>query len=127
MELLALYLWLKLDAISGLLFVVAALSAIAAAGCAIYGIPNDWTGAAVREAEARARRFAVKVLLPVFGASALLLVILPSTKDAAILAGAHFAIQAAESPEGRKVASLLRQRINAYLDEQLAEQVKGAK
>lgn len=129
MELLALYLWLKLDALHGAMIGGALLCALALF-CAVawwmITIPGeghepgdkDW-----KPVTAYARPWLAWLALGLLGLN----VALPSTKDAAILAGAYFALEAVHSPEGQKVTSLLRAKVNAYLDEQLTAAQKGAK
>lgn len=116
MELLALYLWLKLDAVRDLL--AAGIAGLTFAAISFGFISLLDAG--------RLHRF-VPWWAAIAGVLALLHVALPTTKDAAILAGAHFAIQAAGTPEGVKVQSLLRARVNEYLDAQLADAAKGSK
>lgn len=120
MELFALYLWLKLDVLSNAAFFVG-FAALIVGGFSFPVCVDE--GAMIEKAGRTVRRWCAPLLLGLPIAF-----LLPSQKDAAILAGAHFALQAAASPEGQKVQGLLRARINAYLDEQLtAAQAKGGK
>lgn len=57
-----------------------------------------------------------------FAISLLVLVtFLPSTKQVALLAVAHYSIQTIFTQEGQKILTLLRKKANAYLDEQLRD------
>lgn len=49
----------------------------------------------------------------------LLTIAMPSTKQMAILLGAHYVVAAAQSPEGQKAQQLIRKKINEILDEEL--------
>lgn len=48
-------------------------------------------------------------------------VVIPSSKDIAILAGASIAIDVARSPEGEKISKLIRAKANDMIDEELKE------
>ena len=110
MELFLIYVWLKLDSLNALSIGVVALSAFAMFVLAIstVGESQEWKNSAIRFGKRAAY---------VGGAAMAFAVLLPSSKDVAILAGAHYAFKAAESPEAAKVMTLMRQRVNAYLDE----------
>lgn len=47
------------------------------------------------------------------------LLFIPSQKDVAILVGASYALDAAKSPEAAKVTSILRAKVNGYLDAEI--------
>ena len=47
------------------------------------------------------------------------LVLVPSQKDVAILVGASYALDVAKSPEASKVTSILRAKVNDYLDAEI--------
>lgn len=49
-------------------------------------------------------------------------VFIPTQSDTAVLVGTHYAVKLANSTEGEKVVSLIRQKANEYLDEQLKKQ-----
>jgi hypothetical protein len=44
---------------------------------------------------------------------------IPSQKNVAILVGASYAMDMAKSPEGAKVQTLLRSKVNEYLDNEI--------
>ena len=113
-ELLLIYLWLKLDSVSTLLTL-----ATCAAGMLlivltmwfyIEGVDSTfWSWPPIR-------RFAIAlaILLPIS-------ILIPNSKDLAILVGAHYAIEASKTPEAAKVMTLIRRQANKMLDEALAE------
>ena len=47
------------------------------------------------------------------------LMFMPSQKNVAILVGASYAMDMAKSPEGAKVQTLLRSKVNEYLDNEI--------
>jgi phage major head subunit gpT-like protein len=47
-------------------------------------------------------------------------ILLPSTKEAAVLVAGHYALKMADSPEATKVLAVLRKKANEYLDAELA-------
>jgi hypothetical protein len=51
----------------------------------------------------------------------LVLLLCPDKEDTAYLVAGHFAIEAAHSPEAAKLVSLLRGKVNEYLNEQIAK------
>jgi hypothetical protein len=63
----------------------------------------------------------VKKAVFLFVFSIILVLLLPSTKQMAILVGANFALDAVHSPEGQKVTSLLRLKANEILDAELVK------
>lgn len=114
MELFILYLWLKLNAIAaGFSFLFVASIIVLLAGlfiqevCLDKGLYTYW------------KRTVAAILI--FGSISLLL---PSKTDTAILVGAHYALKVAETPEAAKVMTLLRQKANDLLDEELNKTTK---
>lgn len=51
--------------------------------------------------------------------SCLMWLVLPTSKDVAILVGSSIAIDMAKSPEGHKIGALIRGKANEFLDEEL--------
>jgi hypothetical protein len=119
MELFLLYFWLKLDSIisiaTGLGWMAGLFISIAGIIVFVAGIEhceNDtlsWLTRMVKKA----------VFLFVF--AIILVLLLPSTKQMAILVGANFALDAVHSPEGQKVTSLLRLKANEILDAEIVK------
>lgn len=130
MELFVLYLWLKLDAVLGLMIGLIVLSGVTLFIGTIVAANEDLPYTEARDKDNRRIQHTWSTW-PVTRWSTIVMavalptaVLMPSSKDAAILFGAHYAIKASEVPEGAKVMTLLRQRVNAYLDEALAEPAK---
>jgi len=117
MEVFLVYLWLKLDSlITGLCFLIFACCA----GAGISAICSlDLYG------EKKAYWF--KLMRRFLGGALCLLglvVLVPSSKETAILVGTSYAVDLAKSPEGAKVVSLIRKKANEYLDAELNKGVK---
>lgn len=132
-EVFLVYLWLKLDTISAVLFAVSAVTIIGTviwAGPVVYSFQDEHGWETSREARKlqKAYRKTHKWLWwsMIFMAIFCFLVghLLPTPKQAAALVGTHYAVQLAGSPEGQKVMTLIRKKANDYLDEQLKEEVK---
>ena len=121
MELFVIYLWLKLDLfirifIAGSLFAGIGISFI-------YAVSPPVTTKSKEDYYIKwskpYKRFLLAIsILFTFG------VLLPSSKDLAILIGASYAVDFAKSPEGAKIGTLIRKKANDYLDEQLKEVAK---
>jgi hypothetical protein len=109
LELLLIYLWLKLDVVRGTLGVLCLLGGVGVLVLCMIASVESW-----EPGFKWARR--IGWALPFAGALA---VLVPSAKDVAVLVGASYAIDLARSPEGAKVASLLRGKANEILDEEL--------
>jgi hypothetical protein len=122
MELFLLYIWLKLEAIKAFLilicFVLIAVSAWSAVH--ISGYYEHYYGKDFVKQMTDRRNKAFKYML-VFLA---LVGIIPSKADVAILVGANYAFKAADTPEAQKVMTLIRNKANEMLDEQLKEEKK---
>lgn len=120
MELFLIYLWLKLDVIIGVLV-----------GPLLLFIPAIIVGVFFRldnfdDEDTSAKLFRkYHTRLVIYSAGVLALgVLLPSSKETAILVGSHIAIESIKSPEGEKVGKLIRKKANDFLDEQLKEVTK---
>lgn len=120
MELIFLYIWLKLDVITRLLLVLAGVcgamaivSAVAIESISVYASDGERTEHNATWQRRRNRFFVAAI--PLFIISALV----PSKTDVAVLVGASMAIKFANSPEGEKVSTLLRGKANEILDEEL--------
>ena len=108
MELFILYLWLKLNVISGFI-----------AGCGVFIfiitiIPIIYHALTEDNLWPKAFRN-----LSIVATLILVSNLIPSKTDTAILVGAHYALKVAETPEAAKVMTLLRQKANDLLDEEL--------
>lgn len=108
MELVILFLWLKLGVLIGVLTAVcAALGASLLLLCLFNAVENDkvypnW-----------------KKHLAAFVGAVLITGLIPSQKDTAILVGAHYALKVVDTPEAGKVMSVLRKKANDFLDTEL--------
>lgn len=125
MEVLFVYLWLKLDALFWLVFMVFPFSL-----CCwfVYGLVISEYHREDQQIKFRACWWPTTKKMLFVGISCLIIsVMLPSTKQTAILVGTHYAVDLAKSPEGTKVFSLIRKKANDYLDEQLKPEPKPQK
>lgn len=137
MDLFLVYLWLKLDAISNFtaLVIAACACCIAALGITIGYTYDDMGYSWGKEPETKARNLAritwAKKWNKVFFISilcfSLFKLVLPSSKDVAILVGVHYVNKAIETPEAAKVQTLLRLKANEMLDKQIQEATKDNK
>lgn len=110
MELVLLYLWLKIDAI-GLMFGIA--GAFCFLGAFVSAMEKSTSyGDAGKLWGRRIKQFLISAPL-LF----VLATIIPSKTDIAILVGASVALDMAKSPEGVKVGTLLRGKVNEVLDD----------
>lgn len=119
MELLLIYLWLKLDSFGAL------LTGVIIAGTLFYFL--GWIPRVIEQLDREDDglglvfcRWHSRMVWAVCGAVMLQLVT-PSSKDVAILVGSSIALDVAKSPEGTKVASLLRGKANELLDEEISK------
>ena len=109
MELFLIYLWLKSTAIS-ILFV--------GGGVALFVV---W-GLFWIEGKENSEPSVMKNCVGVFSIALFCTgIVMPSSKDIAILAGASIAIDVAKSPEGEKISKLIRAKANDMIDEELKE------
>lgn len=125
MEVLFVYLWLKLDALFWLVFMIFPFSLIC---WFIYGLGLGDAICARQGDLFRDHWWSQTKKVLIAGVSCLIIsVMLPSTQQTAILVGTHYAVDLAKSPEGVKVFSLIRKKANDYLDEQLKPETKPQK
>lgn len=122
MELFLIYAWMKLDTLRVFLGVsVALLIAAALVFCMIANEHGTYDSKEDRKAKYNRWINRVKKLMIAaifFGISSLLA---PSSNQAAILVGSHYALEFAKSPTGAKIGKLLEAKVNQALDEQLKE------
>lgn len=125
MEVLFVYLWLKLNALFWLIFLVFPFSLLC---WGVYGMSLSDSRSAQEAKEFRTKWWSKLKRTLIIGISCLIIsVMLPSTQQTAILVGTHYAVDLAKSPEGVKVFSLIRKKANDYLDEQLKPETKPQK
>lgn len=115
MEILFVYLWLKLDSITVALYIVAGVLALAvplvyALGFTDQHYESDRKAYKSEYQNKRDRCFTIGVICGV------LALLLPGSKDTAILVATHYAGELVRSPEGTKVLTLARKKANEYLD-----------
>lgn len=115
MELLFVYLWLKLDSIIGLSVVSIVILGNVLIGYYMFSPPSSWPQEEFKKKYKNYKRVPM-VLIPVFLTIA---IFTPSKTDMAVLVGSHFALQMSKTPEADKVISLLRKRANEILDAEL--------
>lgn len=122
MELLLVYLWLKLDTliIAGWCSLCVGLISLL-----VYGIcKSEVNYPCSKEEFAKKYWKSYKRILIVGIISGVFSLLLPNSKDTAILVGTHYGLSLIKSEEGKKVMTLVRARANQYLDEQIKEAVK---
>lgn len=125
MEVLFVYLWLKLDALVLIIFLVFPFSLICGL---VYGIRIAESKLEVEKKMVRDNWWLPTKRILITGVSCLFTsVMLPSTQQTAILVGTYYAVDFAKSSEGTKVFSLIRKKANDYLDEQLKPETKPQK
>lgn len=119
MEVFLVYLWLKVDSLLTLLFVIALLLFVLTSVFYSFGrmdcyqdekddfIAKHWGNAK------KAYKIGMVLLI-----SSLMI---PSSKEIAILVGTSYAVDFAKSPEGAKIGQLIRKKANDFLDEELKE------
>jgi hypothetical protein len=115
MEVFLVYLWLKLDSITVALYIVAGVLALAVPFVYAVGYPDGCYQETKKAYKAehqntRNRCFTIGVICGV------LALLLPGSKDTAILVATHYAGELVRSPEGTKVLTLARKKANEYLD-----------
>jgi hypothetical protein len=123
MDIFLLYLWTRLDAIVTFAWVAVIVSGIVLSGCVIaWMVNNDMAGfgsdyekkaISAKAAAFKAVRYAA---LPV-----IMLLLIPTQKDAAIIAGGWAAKQIATSEAAQQISSKTFALINGKLDEELAK------
>ena len=120
MEVLFVYLWLKLDTFIPILVaygfccttVIPSVYSIGRPSSYLYG-RDELAAYETKWAKIAKRTF-------ISGVVALAIAtLLPSSKETAILVGTSYAVALAKSPEGVKVGTLIRKKANQFLDEQI--------
>ena len=109
MELVLLYVWMKLGALYTLICICAGVSLLCAVICAIahvdYPKEGYWN---------LCKKWLIScTALVVISAT------IPTQNQVAVLVGTHYALELSKSPEGQKTVSIVRAKANSYLDEQL--------
>ena len=107
MELFLLYIWLKLGSIFW--FIVAGMIVSLVVGVVLAENGEDYYA---------------KLWFKIALAFSICAMLIPSKTDVAILVGANYALKAAETPEAKKVMTILRAKANEILDAEIKEQVK---
>ena len=117
MELFLLYLWLKLDAIGVTLILITVVGVLFYGSRWFYRIVENYgayDGDKLRRYKITQQRVLIGTLCCwVVGLA------LPSSQDVAILVAGSYALDLAKSPEGAKVATLLRGKANELLDAEI--------
>lgn len=146
MEVFLVYLWLKLDTLSGFFGITSLIVGSFLTICSIFFFVDETVGRKENPEYLKWKNLSLdqrtkldcppptikKKWREVFGVVPITIVIsfgalwlfLPSANQAAVLVGTHYAVKLAESPEGLKVQSLIRKKANEFLDEQLKEVTK---
>ncbi len=123
MELFLLYLWLKLDAIVGTIILITVIGVLLYGSLWVYRLmANDG------EYDVdKLRRYKIKQQIVLIGTLCCWVVglALPSSQDVAILVAGSYALDLAKSPEGAKVATLLRGKANELLDAEIKKLTSG--
>ena len=122
MEVFLVYLWLKLDILivcatfiailSGIIGVITPSAVLLADGDSYN--PERWRAERGLIWKAR-RNLGLKIFIPFL----LFVILVPSSKDTAILVASSVAIDVAKSPEGEKIGKLIRGKANEMLDKEL--------
>jgi len=107
MEVLLVYLWLKLDAVQSLTFVSSIVGGMIF--LLVWGVSSEYYS------ESRPPKKLGVI------ASVLLFIslVIPNSSQMAILVGTHYAVAFKDSLEGQKVMTLIRKKANEYLDAEL--------
>lgn len=122
MEVFLVYLWLKINTFSALLFVVGAVLMLMLFW---YALKVDFAYYPSEKESIREQWWSTIKRNFFIGVTCVLIsVAIPSAQQVAILVGTSYAVDFAKSPEGAKIGSLIRKKANDYLDEQLKEVVK---
>lgn len=114
MELLLIYLWLRLDTLIAVMGIVVSLAGIVSV---VFTIANYIDGGVLQPWSFWPMRVALLTLI----VGGPLLIALPSSRDVAVLVAAHYGKEAIVSAEGQKLLELARKRANEWLDEQLRQ------
>lgn len=137
MELLLLYLWMKLTTLEVLNGVAIVLCGILGFVLLLgtlgdgelpkrykFGTKEEWEAACKCQVEQDNTRWEVRVrqrLKWIIPALIALFVVMPSQTQTAVLVAGHYALRMSDSPEASKVMQVLRKKANEYLDEELKE------
>jgi accessory gene regulator protein AgrB len=118
MELFLIYAWLKVDTLVGLLFVFWLAYALSVAILLSLSQPDSWDKPDIKEIKiARVKKYRFRYIPWIcFG---VFLAIIPNSKQIAIIVGSSYAIDFSKSPTGEKVKSLILQKAESILDEEL--------
>ena len=108
MELLLLYLWMKLDTFRCIWSFCAVVGTVALP-IALAALQDEWDN----------HKSLWKKCFGVWFLCASLAILVPSSNQMAGLVVGGVALKAVESPEAQKLLGLLRKQANEYLDEQL--------
>jgi len=133
MELFLIYLWLKLDVFITVLFLALVFSIVATAVTLIpweepstYGRPSE--EALTKAANSKLCRMTWrKRWITLFMTLLVPYLLIPNSKETAILVLSHYALSFANSPEGEKVFKLIRATANNILDTELQKLNQPAK
>lgn len=126
MELFYLYLWTRLDVLQesakgfAVLITILLIMGIAAS---LIGYGTSHKGSNDYEFADKIMKSCLKVLLPISIFLILTTILLPTKKDAAVIAGGWVILKAAESEQGREIGSKLLTIIKGKLDEQIQDLV----
>lgn len=120
MELLALYVWLKLNFIIGIFIGALILSILIAIGGWAWTTDGN-TRDEDKERVKMWKPIFFKRLIPTAIICLLMAGMIPSRTDVAVLVGGHYALKLSETPEAGKIMSLLRKKANEILDSELAK------
>lgn len=137
MELLLLYLWMKLTTLAvlngvaillcgilGFVLFLGSLDERELPKRHIFGTKEEWEAACKYQVEQDNTRWETRVrqrLKWIIPALIALFVVMPSQTQTAVLVAGHYALRMADSPEASKVMQVLRKKANEYLDENLKE------
>lgn len=111
MEIFFVYVWLKLNTLISLFILLSLTLAVVLGGSGLFYAIEGHTK----------QEWWLKFKIPTWCFIGCLMsaIFIPSQSDTAVLVGTHYAVKLANSTEGEKVVSLIRQKANEYLDEQL--------
>lgn len=133
MELFLIYLWLKLDVFITVLFLALVFSIVATAVTLIPWEESSTYGQPREEALTKAAKIKLyrmtwrKRWITLFMTLLVPYLLIPNSKETAILVLSHYALSFANSPEGEKVFKLIRATANNILDTELQKLNQPAK
>lgn len=121
MDLFLVYLWLKLDSVLGV-FQFITVVGLCSLLVLTYIYLLSFTESDIRGTEARIKlKKCINKALLIISISTTFAIVIPSTKDMAILIGVHYINKAIETPEAAKIQTLLRMKANEVLDKHIQE------